>query len=563
MKAKSMRGKVAREVFEAMSKRRQRLALMIIMAAAAAVTLAACSGGGGGGGSTVVTPPPVTTPTGTTTTTTTTTPSTRPAVVSGPAWLGYGGNAQHTSVSQIASQPLSFIAWKTPVDLAPQYTAQGYLLTHYGSPAITTKNTVIVPVKGSATGGYLVEAHAGNDGKVLWSMNSDWVMPPHNWIPAFNVTLTAGNKVYAPGAGGRVLVRDDGDAATSATRTLTFYGEALYTANKAAMDARVFINTPITADAQGNIYFGYLAQAGNPASLPSGFVRIAADGAATVVSVRDVSGETVLAKPAMNAAPALSTDGKTLYVLANSDAASSTTPTGFLLALDAATMKLKGKVKLIDPQSGAPARVSDDGTASPMVGPDGDVYIGVLEATTGQHNQRGWMLHFDATLAQAKIPGSFGWDITPSVVPASMVPSYKGTSAYLIMSKYNNYGRAGTGDGKNRIAVLDPFTAQADAISGMQVMQEVLTILAPTPDPNVPGGVIEWCINIAAIDPFTKSVLVNSEDGNLYRWDLTTNTLSEKIRLTSGLGESYTPTVIGADGTVYAINNAVLFAVGK
>jgi hypothetical protein len=35
------------------------------------------------------------------------------------------------------------------------------------------------------------------------------------------------------------------------------------------------------------------------------------------------------------------------------------------------------------------------------------------------------------------------------------------------------------------------------------------------------------------------------------------------VRLTSGLGESYTPTAIGADGTVYAINNAVLFAVGK
>jgi hypothetical protein len=56
---------------------------------------------------------------------------------------------------------------------------------------------------------------------------------------------------------------------------------------------------------------------------------------------------------------------------------------------------------------------------------------------------------------------------------------------------------------------------------------------------------------------------VNSEDGYLYRWDLTTNKLSEKIRLTSGLGESYTPTAVGADGKVYAINNAILFAIGK
>ena len=94
-------------------------------------------------------------------------------------------------------------------------------------------------------------------------------------------------------------------------------------------------------------------------------------------------------------------------------------------------------------------------------------------------------------------------------------------------------------------------------------MKEVLTILGPTPDPNFPGGVTEWCINTAAVDPFTKSILVNSEDGFLYRWDLTTNTLSQKIRLTSGLGESYTPTAVGADGMVYAINNAMLFAVGK
>jgi hypothetical protein len=112
--------------------------------------------------------------------------------------------------------------------------------------------------------------------------------------------------------------------------------------------------------------------------------------------------------------------------------------------------------------------------------------------------------------------------------------------------------------------VLDPNTTQPDPVIASQpVMKEVLTILGPTPDPSFPAGVTEWCINTAAVDPFSKSILVNSEDGYLYRWDLTTNTLSQKIRLTSGLGESYTPTAVGADGLVYAINNAILFAVGK
>jgi hypothetical protein len=65
------------------------------------------------------------------------------------------------------------------------------------------------------------------------------------------------------------------------------------------------------------------------------------------------------------------------------------------------------------------------------------------------------------------------------------------------------------------------------------------------------------------VDPLTKSAVVNSEDGKAYRWDFTTNTFTEGVRLTSGIGEAYTPTVIGVDGTSYAISNATLFAIGQ
>jgi len=64
------------------------------------------------------------------------------------------------------------------------------------------------------------------------------------------------------------------------------------------------------------------------------------------------------------------------------------------------------------------------------------------------------------------------------------------------------------------------------------------------------------------VDTFTSSVLAGAEDGKLYRWNLTTNTFSQQIVLTPGLGEAYTPTAVGPDGQVYAINNATLFAVG-
>lgn len=141
-----------------------------------------------------------------------------------------------------------------------------------------------------------------------------------------------------------------------------------------------------------------------------------------------------------------------------------------------------------------------------------DVYFGVLESNPPSHNLTGWLLHYDASLAQVRTPGAFGWDDTPSVVPRAMVPGYTGSSSYLLLTKYNNYGGVGTGDGKNRIAILDPNQTQINPNTGVPVMKEVLTLLGPTAAPGYPGGLMEWCINTAAVDPLTKSVLVNSED---------------------------------------------------
>ncbi len=518
-----------------------RLASATALALILGASIIACSGGGG-------TPVPAPVPI----------PPPAPAV-NGPAWLSYGGDAQHSALSAIQTQDLTRIVWQTPVDLAPQYSPQGYLLVHYGSPVITSKNTVLIPVKRGVEKRFRVEARSGGNGALAWSMDSDYVLPAHNWTPPYNVTLTKGNRVVMPGAGGKVFYRDDADSASALTNNFVFYGKAAYSAAQAAFDAGVFINTPITADNQGNLFFGYVTTGTNPAGLVSGIARVGADGSGSWVAAAAAAGDAAMTLPAMGSAPAISADQNTVYVAVKGSGIE-----GRLLALDSTTLATKGKTTLIDPATRQPARVSEDSTASPMVGPDGDVYFGVLESVQGEHNSRGWLLHFDATLAQSKPPGSFGWDDTASVVPAALVPGYAGSSAYLVMTKYNNYGRSGSGDSKNRIAVLDPNSTQADMITpAVAVMKEVLTVLGPTPDPNFPGGVTEWCINTAAVDPFTRSILVNSEDGYLYRWDLATNTLSQKIRLTSGLGESYTPTAIGADGLVYAINNAILFAVGK
>ncbi len=110
--------------------------------------------------------------------------------------------------------------------------------------------------------------------------------------------------------------------------------------------------------------------------------------------------------------------------------------------------------------------------------------------------------------------------------------------------------------------MLDPKASQADPIvPGVQVMREVLTILGPTLDGSSATARREWCINTMAADPARKSILANNEDGVLYRWDLTTNTLSQNLRLNAGLGQAYTPTLVGADGAVYAISNATLYSI--
>jgi len=474
------------------------------------------------------------------------------------AWPTHSHDAQHTGVSSVASQQLSKIHWHVPVDLAPP---TGEILIHYGSPVITAANTVIVPVK-TGTDSFRVEAHSGTTGKQLYRLNTAYQAPSALFLPGLGATLS-NSRLLVPDNAGRILVRAQPDMAKGDLSRLYFYGLKNYLANPTVYQQSVQINTPLTTDAAGNLFFGFLVVGPTPIGLQSGLARIAPDGTGTWVSAAAMSSDSSITEVSMSCAPALSQDGSIVYVALSSGDFGF----GYLLALNSTTLAIVNKVRLKDPASGLDATMSNESSASPTVGPDGDVYYGVLENPFPDHNDRGWLLHFSGDLSQQKIPGSFGWDDTPSIVDASLVASYHGHSKYLLMTKYNNYASINTGDGHNRIAILDPNTTQNDpVIPTTKVMRAVITKLGVTPDPNFPtfpGAVREWCINTAAVDPVTKSVIANSEDGKLYRWDLTTNKLSEVIKLSGGIGEAYTPTVIGPDGTVYAINDAVVSAIGK
>jgi hypothetical protein len=481
------------------------------------------------------------------------------------SWQGHGGNAQHTAVAPAPAQNLHRIAWTTPIDLKPQLT-NGELLIHYGSPIVTAANTLILAVKTGTTDGFRIEARNAKSGGLIWSANSAYRFPSHDWIPSYSPVLTSRNRLYFAGVGGTIRYRDTPDLPTGTSGSIAFYGNSVYRANSAAYDAAVQITTPLTADTAGNVYFGFTVSGAGPKGLVSGIARVGTDGKGTWISAAAAAGDPDIKKVQTNCAPAISSDQKTVYIAVSNGPhiGFSDGYSGYLVGLDAGTLKHKYAVRLKEPSDRGEAVLSDDSTASPTIGPDGDIFFGVLERLSPFHNARGWLLHFDSTLKVSKIPGSFGWDNTPSVLPASIVPSYKGASKYLLMSKYNNYAGFGTGNGHNEIAILDPGTAQRDrySTSPVPVMKEVMTIAGPTAFPGgSPGQTYEWCIDSAAIDPATASVFANSEDGHLYRWDLKTNSISQHILLNPPRPEAYTPTVVGVDGTVYAINNATFYAI--
>jgi hypothetical protein len=119
------------------------------------------------------------------------------------SWGSYAGNPQHTALSSVPSQSLGRIAWQTPVDLDPQYYG-GDLSIHYGSPLVTAADTVIVPVKTGASGGFELRAFSGSDGNAEWTLPTDYILPPHDWIPSYSPVLTPGGRLYFAGAGGTV-----------------------------------------------------------------------------------------------------------------------------------------------------------------------------------------------------------------------------------------------------------------------------------------------------------------------------------------------------------------------
>ena len=485
-------------------------------------------------------------------------------------WSGFGGDAQHSGMSlAMTANPLKRILWSTPVDLYPQFAGSS-LLAHYPPPLVTYEGSVLVTVKAKTEGTFEIQSRNSFSGKLNWTQATDYILPSHGWTPSCGASLKGIYGMVVPGAGGTLVERLRSDRPNSPILRKAFYGIDSYRANQSIYDQAVYICTPLTVDTAGNTYFGFRVTGATPTQLKGGLAKIDADGTGHWISASTASGDSTVLEPQISCAPAISNDGKTVYIaMSRGDNTG-----GYLVGVDTAQMTRKFSVRLVDPRTKNDAMLSDDSTSSPMVGPDGDVYFGVFESLF--FNSRGWLLHFDETLSNIKIPGSFGWDSTPSVVPVSCVPSYRGSSKYLVLTKYNNYVGVGPlGNGVNKIAVLDPNSSTPEVLNGLtesgayvSTMMPVLSVVGVTPDAQsdlttYPNAVREWCVNATAIDVRGRCAIVNSEDGHCYRWDFVKNSLTESLPLTGGLGEAYTPTVIGKYGISYAINRGYLFAMGQ
>ncbi len=488
-----------------------------------------------------------------------------------PVWATLGRTSTHRATAPAATQTPGQVLWSTSVDNNRQY-AGGGLLIHYGTALITHNNIICVPLKTGATDGWAVKGMNATTGALIYTFPTDYSIPSYtglDWTPEFGPALSPDGRLYVPAAGGTILVRDNPESASSTSTRLVFYGSSNFTFNKSLYSSNVKICTPLSIDPFGNIYFGFMTFGGTldrtkigSAGLISGVARVTPNGVGTWRSVTSITGDPNTTHVQFNCAPAISQDGTMMYVGIKIAGGG-----GYLVGLDPTTLALRARRKLFDPTTGNNAGLIDQSSATPMIGPDGDVYFGVIGNPHIAHDLRGYMLHFDKMLLTQKPSGSFGWDNTASFVPSSAIANYGTTSPYLVLTKYNDYAGWNKGQGINRVAILDPNKTSLDSISGQQLMKEVITVVGVTPDAEFtatfPNAVREWCINSAVVDTITKSAIVNSEDGHIYKWDFQSNTLSPGILLNGPLGQAYTPTISGPTGISYAINNGILFAVGS
>jgi hypothetical protein len=559
-----------------------------------------------------------------------------------PFWTQWGFSADHEGnvpiVAQSLSTQLADIVYD-PLVAQEQAEFDGALVAHYPATLvdgddfyIEMKTGSYVPCgppeswnKGTACGPntwdqmiWNAARYTWEGGKTeqIWVFQSDWKPEPNGqglsgWEPVFHPAL-ANNALYVPGAAG-TLWKVDKTTGTSLAHIDPFNGAGSDPKN-------TFVAGPLTADANGNIYYNVL-QLSDPTvaepwqgadSVGAWLVKVDANETVTMATYASlvpgapaatatdcpgqfstealpwpptptavpVSQRCGSQRPGVNVAPAVASDG-TIYTVsrAHFDAL-----VGYMVAVNPdLTPKWQSSLQrrltdgcgvlvpiatdTVTPNSCRPGTtIGVDPTTNDL----GSGFVvdqssssptalpdgGVLYGTWTQFNAGRG--HLFKFDAAGSFAGAydFGWDSSPAVYP------HDGT--YSIVIKDNHYDSQLYCYNSDPICQTLPpgpyYITQLDANLNVEWQFQNTTI-----DSDHPNG-YEWCINAPAVDS-SGVVYVNSEDGNVYALPQGESGIftapGQQHFLKLALEAAYTPLSIGPDGKIYTQNDGHLFVVGN
>jgi outer membrane protein assembly factor BamB len=524
-------------------------------------------------------------------------------------WPQWGRTPQHGGSAPIVGQPLEAILAEVvydPFAELKKIDVGGALLAHYAVPLVEGDSVYMTFEAGTYQGFGAWDSvvwqvrrmrWVGNALQTVWTFESDWKpepLPFTNWQSVFLPALGA-DSVWVPGAGGTVFrVSKATGQETARVNPFPTIDPSHYVAGGLAVapDGSVIYNAlgldplnlfgePTAAwlvrvsatGAVSHVEYSTLTP-GAPAATDPCKVRFAAADrpwppAPDAVAPTLPCGSQ---RPAINAVPAIAPDG-TIYTVSR---AQNNGTYGYLVAVHpdlspAWKASFRGLVAdgcgVLVPKDDAlnhcranaptgvepgtndlPAgNVSDQGTSSPVVLPDGSVLIGTQ---SGYNYARGHLFRFDAAggfLASY----DFGWDITPAI--------REHDDTWSVLIKDNHYGTSqglAFYDVTSLDANLQPewhFRA-TNTESCVRDSNGTITCVDDHPEG------FEWCVNQPVVDA-NGTVYLNSEDGNLFAFSPDGQEIG-RFFLDTALGAAYTPVSMGPDGLIYAQNNGKLFAVG-
>jgi len=415
----------------------------------------------------------------------------------------------------------------------------------------------------------------------VWIWPSDWKPEPNGaypssgllglaaWEPVFH-PAEANGFIYVPGANGAIWKLNKNDGSVKAQITPTFSGT-----NVAPADT--FVSSPLTADAQGNIYYNVIAlnmtggspwgqndvagawlvkvtagdaatmvsysalipgaPAGGSSACPGTFFNLNDRGASlpwppssTAIPPAQVCGSQ---RPGVNIAPAVSSDGSTVYT---ASVAHFDDMVAYVVAVNSADLTPKwatslenlledgcGVILSIGPSNSSPnaCRVGANGGVDPTTNAKGSGTISDESSSSPTVLPDGSVL-FGATdnynfgrghLFHFSAEGQF---INAYAFGWDSTPAaYTHDGTFSVVIKDNHYDATAYCPPSFNSAICAVRPQGPYYITQLDANLNVeWQFQNTTMDVAHPNG-FEWCINMPAVDR-NGNVYVNSEDGNIY-----------------------------------------------